>query len=143
MENNNFEIPSGWLQCQIPQKELFEFLSNIHNLEKILPKDKIQNFQIQDNKISFEIESIIQLKLFITQKNYSENPNNLSYIKYQSEPFGNYHLELTAQFQNNQSQIILSGYLNPFVLSIARKKLTYLVERINQELAKFSPNQPQ
>ncbi|MEW6774535.1 MAG: hypothetical protein AB1304_11120 [Bacteroidota bacterium] len=143
MENNNFEIHSGWLSSQASQKDLFEFLSHIQNLEKILPKDKIQNIQATSDKISFEIENIIQLKLFIKEKYFSESNEQTSFIQYQSEPFGNYHLELTAQFQNNQSQIILSGYLNPFVLSIARKKLTYLVERINQELVKFSPNQPQ
>lgn len=134
MKNNNFQIPSEWLNCKSNTKDLFVFLSSIQNLEKILPKDKINNIQILDNKLSFQIENIITLNLFI---NKTELTDKLSYIEYQSEPFGNYHLSLTVNFQNNQSQIILTGYLNPFVLSIAQKKLTHLIQRINQELAAF------
>lgn len=131
---NNFEIASDWKTCQSSTDKLIHFLTNIKHLESILPKDKIHNFQVlENNKISFEIEQIIQLTLSIDyhQKNTTEPYK----IFYHSEPFGNYHLSLIAQFQNNQSQILLTGHLNPFVLSIARKKLQHLVNRINQELS--------
>lgn len=134
LENNNFEIQSEWLSCNTPTAQLIQFLSDITHLESILPKDKIRNFKVLDkNKISFEIENIIQLTLsiYLDENTISESHK----IYYHSEPFGNYHLSLIAQFQNNQSQILLTGHLNPFVLSIARKKLQHLVNRINQELS--------
>ncbi|GIV27344.1 MAG: hypothetical protein KatS3mg027_1158 [Bacteroidia bacterium] len=134
VNNNNFEIASDWKICQSTINKLIQFLTNIKHLESILPKDKIHNFQVlENNKISFEIEQIIQLTLSIDyDENNTVEPHR---IYYHSEPFGNYHLSLIAQFQNNQSQIILTGNLNPFVLSIARKKLQHLVDRINQELS--------
>lgn len=134
--NNNFEINSEWLKCQSSQEKLFAFLSEIKNLESVLPKDKIQNFQYVDtDKISFEIENIIQLTLYIEQKDA-----RIPYIQYASEPFGKYHLNLKAEFDNNKSKITLSGYLNEFVLSIARKKLTNLVQKINTKLSELHLN---
>ncbi|GAB4200592.1 MAG: hypothetical protein Fur0023_04070 [Bacteroidia bacterium] len=137
MENNNFEITSEWLVCKTSTQKLFDFLSDIKNLESILPKDKIHNIQLENNELSFQIENIITLSLHIRHIQ-PFNSSDTASIEYLSKPFGNYHLQLNALFQNNQSQIILSGHLNPFVLSIAKKKLTHLVNRINQELASFS-----
>lgn len=136
MKNKNFEISSAYKSCIAPTHHLFQFLSDINNLEKILPKDKTNNFQAKDNqRISFAIESIITLTLYIQDKYLENISEKSSYINYRSEHFGDYYLELKAEFLNNQSKIILSGYLNPFVLSIAKNKLTHLVERINHELS--------
>ncbi len=133
---NNFEISSDWLECKEPKEKLFTFLSNIKNLESVLPKDKINNFQyINSDKISFEIENIITLVLYI-----QEVCSSPTFVQYASEQFGKYYLTLRADFQDNKSQITLSGYLNEFVLSIAKKKLTFLVQKINTKLAELSLN---
>ncbi|RME16125.1 MAG: hypothetical protein D6799_05285 [Bacteroidetes bacterium] len=139
MENRNFEIHSEWLQCRADTQQLFEFLSNIQNLESILPKDKVNSIQSTNNTLSFQIENIITLTLFIHQLKPFSSDNHQANIEYLSKPFGNYHLRLNVHFNNNQSQIVLSGYLNPFVLSIAKKKLIHLINRINQELSVFKP----
>lgn len=139
MENNNFQITSDWLPCKSDEKKIFSFLTSIQHLESILPKDKVNSIEIiQDNKLKFQIESIITLTLFIKHSHLSENADKPSVIEYQSEPFGKYHLNLIVHLQNNQSQISLTGHLNPFVLSIAKNKLTHLVKRINQELAQLA-----
>ncbi|MCX7728220.1 MAG: hypothetical protein N2203_02005 [Bacteroidia bacterium] len=140
MESNNFEISSTWLRCSTSEEIIFDFLSHLKNLEHILPKDKIQNIQFQNNKLSFEIENIIKLTLFINQIKQKKDTTDISFIEYLSEPFGNYYLLLKASFKDNQSQIVLSGYLNPFVLNIAKKKLNYLVNKINEKLSEFSPS---
>ena len=145
MSSTNFEIKSDWLECQTSTQRLMTFLSDIQHLESILPKDKIKNFQVLDkDKIRFDIENIITLTLHITPINpFVNSDKSLEFnhsslynaIQYTSEPFGNYYLILKALFDNQKSQVILTGYLNPFVLSIAKNKLTHLVQRINQELA--------
>lgn len=140
MENNNFEIKSEWANCKYSEKKLFDFLNSVQHLESILPKDKINNIQIKDHHLSFEIENIITLSLYINKSEFSNHPESVSFIEYLSEPFGNYHLCLIAKLQNNQSQIVLTGYLNPFILSIAKKKLTHLVHCINQELSVLELN---
>mgnify|MGYP007100548403 CR=1 FL=1 len=126
MSSTNFEIKSDWLECQTSTQRLMAFLSDIQHLESILPKDKIKNFQVLDkDKIRFDIENIITLTLHITpipspnsDKNLKSNPSSLfNAIQYTSEPFGNYYLILKALFDNQKSQIVLTGYLNPFVLS--------------------------
>jgi len=129
---NTFEIHSDTLTCQSPSDKLIQFLSDIHHLESILPKDKIHNINSPDNNtIRFDIENIISLTLHIDQS----NPNT---IIYRSEPFGNYFLVLIVHFNDqNQSQITLTGHLNPFVLSIAKNKLTHLVNKINKELSEL------
>ncbi len=135
--NSSFEIISECLECQTDQEKLFTFLSNIKNFETILPKDKIQNCKITDNKISFEIENIITLTLYVSNSYASNNHPKFQYIQYASEPFGDYYLTLKAEFENNKSKIILSGSLNPFVLSIANKKLSRLVQKINLKLSEL------
>jgi hypothetical protein len=129
---NTFEIHSDTLTCQSPSDKLIRFLSDIHHLESILPKDKIHNINSPDkNTIRFDIENIISLTLHIDQS----NPNT---IIYRSEPFGNYFLVLIVHFNDQyQSQITLTGHLNPFVLSIAKNKLTHLVNKINKELSEL------
>jgi len=129
---NNFAIHSDTLTCQSPSYKLIQFLSDIHHLESVLPKDKIHNINSPDNNtIRFDIENIITLTLHIDQS----NPNT---IIYRSEPFGNYFLILIVQFnEQNQSQITLTGHLNPFVLSIAKNKLTHLVNKINKKLSEL------
>lgn len=135
---NNFEIQSEWLPCRTSPEKLITFLSDINHLESILPKDKIKNIQsTKPNSLSFEIENIIQLTLHINTTNPPSHPSYQA-IRYTSEPFGNYHLELIAQFNHQQSQIILTGHLNTFVLSIAKNKLKHLVQKINQELSSLS-----
>ena len=135
---NNFEIQSEWLPCQTPPEKLISFLLDINHLESILPKDKIKNIQsTQPDSISFEIENIIQLTLHIDTTQPSFN-NTYHTVRYTSEPFGNYHLELIAQFDHLYSQIILTGHLNTFVLSIAKNKLKHLVQKINKELSSLS-----
>jgi len=145
LSSTNFEIKSDWLECQTSTQRLMTFLSDIQHLETVLPKDKIKNFQVIDkDKIRFDIENIITLTLHITsiyssdysdKKIDSHHPSLFNTIQYTSEPFGNYYLILKAIFDSQKSQIVLTGYLNPFVLSIAKNKLTHLVQRINQELA--------
>ncbi len=135
--DKNFEIDSEWQECRSSQEELFSFLSQLQNLEKVLPKDKIEKFEcIEEGKCRFEISGLIPLVLYIKEKNKA-----IPYIEYASEPFNDYYLILKAQFHQNKSKIILSGYLNKFILSMASKKLKALVERINQELSLLKINQ--
>lgn len=141
MNNNNFEISSQWIECKTSTPQLFEFLSNIKNLQSILPKDKVHHIEYPDDKhLRFSIENIITLTLHIsnTATYNSENPSQPYLVEYTSEPFGNYHLILKAELIPQKSKIILTGHLNPFVLSIAKNKLTHLVNRINQELSQLT-----
>lgn len=135
--SNNFEIKSDWLNCKSSDDKLFSFLTSVQHLESILPKDRVHNIHLEDNKLSFSIENIITLQLYIHQSYKGNTETEHSFIEYMSEPFGSYHLCLQVYLKKHQSQIVLTGYLNPFVLSIAKNKLTHLVKRINKELSEL------
>jgi carbon monoxide dehydrogenase subunit G len=120
-------------------EEVFEFLSIASNLEKLLPEDKISDFQSNESGCSFKVQGGIIIPLLYTQK------TEFTTIKMQSgdkAPF-NYTLaiHLVQQGDTCKGHIEFEANINMFMKMMVEKPLTNLFEIMTQKLQKnFAAN---
>ena len=117
-------------------KWLFEFLSDFKNFHRILPEDKVENFQYTEDECSFNIKGITPMRIKMAEKKPFE------YILFTSEGLGKFNFNLKVLFSGEPDtggtcRIDLNGDLNPFILSMAQKPLTALVNTMADRLSKL------
>lgn len=119
--------------------DLFNFLSDFKNFEKILPTDKVENFIYNENECSFNIRGITPMKVRIIEKVPS------SHILFSSEGLAKFNFSLKANFigegnLTGSCSVDLTGDLNPIIRSMAEKALQSLVNTMSLKLSKLELN---
>lgn len=128
-----FSISSPELKAKESNKALFNFLSDFSNFKSILPEDKADGFEYDENSCSFNIKGITPMKVVLEEK------LPFSKIRFNSQGLGKFNFNLEVSFKGDadelgECKIVLSGDLNPFIKSMAEKPLTALVNSMNQKL---------
>lgn len=112
---------------------VFDFLSEPSNIQELLPKDKISDFQADPGGCSFKVQGGILIPLRITEKVI---PTALHMNDGEKGPFP-YELVIHIRPENAQS---CSGYLefegdvNMFMKMMVEKPLTSLFEGMTKKL---------
>lgn len=132
-----FTITSEQHNTKSTLKNLYEFLTDFKNFKDIMPEDKIENFEFDENSCSFNIRGVTPLKV----KLKSKVPYNL--VVFESEGLAKFNFILEASFvgesgNSGQCRIKLHGDINPFIKMMAEKPLTQLVNTIATKLSQLN-----
>ena len=74
-------LESNTTQVNKSQQQVFEFLTNMHNYEKIMP-DSIQKFEIKgEDSFLFQLKGMPEIKLKMQEKIPYQQPRKASQYK--------------------------------------------------------------
>jgi hypothetical protein len=117
------------------QETAFDFLSNMNNFEKLLPKDKIENWSATNETCTFKIKSMGNIEL----KQVATTPNSLIYLDSYGKTPIKFSLNLYLSEKTDSSceaYALFDGDINPFMKMMLEKPLTeffnYLVTRLSK-----------
>ncbi len=117
------------------QEIAYNFLMDMNNFEKLLPKDKIENWSATNETCSFKIKNMGTIEL----KRVATTPNSLIYF----DSFGKspikfslniYITEKTAT--TSEAYILFDGDVNPFMKLMLEKPLSEFFNYLVYQLSK-------
>jgi carbon monoxide dehydrogenase subunit G len=115
-----------------PESEVFEFLSDARNFEKILPKDKISDFRADDNGCSFKAPGgfLIQL-LYISKTPYTR----IDMKSGEDAPFDfTLVIHLKPKDAKTEGYLEFKGDVNMFLRMMVEKPLVALFNSMADKL---------
>lgn len=117
---------------------IYNFLSDFRNLESVIPKDKISNFEATEDRCKFRIEGIGEAGL----KTVEKKPNKL--IKISSEgkaPFGfSFWIQLKPIEQEENTTAIrltIDAQLNPMMKMMVGKHMQKGIDSLVDHMVIF------
>lgn len=115
-----------------PIETVFDFLAVAANLEKILPQDKISDFQADEHGCSFKVQGGIVIPLIYLAK---ESPNLIKMQSGDKAPFS-YTLAISLQhFEDRcEGHIAFEANINMFMKMMVEKPLINLFEVMTHKL---------
>lgn len=125
-----FNSPSVTLKK--PSKDIYSFLSDFNNFEKLLP-EQVTNWQTSGDKCSFTITGMASIEMAIGEK------KEYSLVTYISEGKSPLSFNLTFSInsiddQNSEVNAQLSAKLNPMLKMMASKPLQNFVNLLSDKL---------
>jgi carbon monoxide dehydrogenase subunit G len=117
-------------------KAVFEFLTDFKNFKDIMPEDKVENFEFDQNGCSFNIRGVTPLKVKLKDKTpYTK-------VIFESEGLAKFNFLLEATLTGSAEapgtcNIQLHGDINPFIKVMAEKPLTQLVNTMALRLSQL------
>ncbi|HNP49394.1 MAG TPA: SRPBCC family protein [Bacteroidia bacterium] len=113
--------------------EIFNFLSNFNNFQKLMP-EQVTNWQSTDDECSFTIAGMASLGMKITEK----IPHSLIKVTRNGKAPFDFNLDCAIRDMSTQSEVQLAfdADLNPMLKMMAVKPLTnflnLLVHKLNE-----------
>jgi len=113
-------------------EELFAFLSNFNNFEKLMP-EQVTNWKSTNESCSFTIQGMADLAMKMGQQ------TEFSQITYNSEGNKPFAFDLNTHFNSfdtdqTETQIILNADLNPMLKMMASRPLQNFVNLLVNKL---------
>lgn len=114
----NLETP--WKSISASQEEVYTFLSDLNNLEKLMPEQVI-NWKSTQDDCSFTIKGMADMTLNIVEKTPS------SFVKMGSSASKPFPFSLTAQIESEDNlarvRLLFDGKVNAFMSMMIEKPL--------------------
>lgn len=101
---------------------LFGFLSDLNNLEKLMPTEKIEKWESSQDQCEFTIKGMARIGL---KKEGAEAPNKITISSFGKVPF-TFNLDILLEqeaVEQTQVQMIFKGDINPFMKMMVEKPL--------------------
>ncbi len=128
-------ISSKKVEVKNSAENIFNFLVDFNNFEKIMPKDKISNWSSNTNECSFEINGLSSIGMKIEQTSPFKS---LKMVSQGKNPFS-FTLDVVLEeigVDRVDSQMIFNGDINSFLKLVVEKPLSnffnQLVENLGQ-----------
>ncbi len=103
------------------QEQLFTFLTDLNNFEKLMPEGKIEKWSSDTDQCEFTIKGMARIGL----KKESTTPNNLIKISsFGKVPFSftlDIHIDESAE--GSEARMVFEGDINPFMKMMVEKPL--------------------
>lgn len=119
-------IESESTSVQSPIADVHAFLSNMHNIEKLLPEGKYSEWKSDNDSCSFKIQNAYTIGLRIKSSKPHEE------ITYESTPGSPFPFTLAVQLKeaNNQTtgQLVCDAQINPFLEMMVKGPLKNLFD---------------
>jgi ssRNA-specific RNase YbeY (16S rRNA maturation enzyme) len=115
-----------------PIQQVFEFLKVPSNIELLLPKDKISDFQSTEEQCSFKAQGGVTISLiFVTH----DEPNKLNMKSGEKAPF-TYTLSIVLSENGTETQghIEFNADINMFMKLVVEKPLFSLFNSMTEKL---------
>ncbi len=110
------------------QENLFAWVNDLRNWEKLMPSDRIENWSADENSCELNLKGLAHLKL---QKTDSET-HSVKVINPDEKPFSisiAVHIE-EAQDGLNKVRLNFEGQMNAFIKAMAETPLNNFIEGI-------------
>ena len=127
-------LESAKITSQKSDVELFDFLSDVKNFEKLMP-DNTDKFEVQDDSFLFALKGMPEIKLKLQEK----IPSNKIVLGSTSDKFpftltGN----ITKSGENSSDvQLIFDGNFNPMVAMMIKNPLQKFINTLIENIEKF------
>ena len=113
-------------------KPVFDFLSNLNNLEQLMPLDKISEWQSSESECSFKIQNLGRIGF--KHDNFTE-PSQIKLASISDKPFKfSMVFNIIDDGEISKAQIIVNADLNPMLKMMAEKPLTAFFNSIAKKL---------
>lgn len=115
------------------KSEVADFLRNLNNLEKLMPMDKIEDWQSEENRCSFKIKGLAGIGM----KLKSEESNKITLASEGKNPF-DFTLDLLFDGDDEQTEVQLefNGDMNSFTAMMVKKPLKNFFDMLVDNFAK-------
>ncbi len=115
-----------------PIEQVFDFLSVAQNIQKLLPQDKISDFQADEQGCSFKVQGGIVIPLIYRTKTA---PNLIKMQSGDKAPFSyTLAIELTPFGEKCEGNIAFEANINMFMKMMVEKPLINLFETMTHKL---------
>ncbi len=118
--------------------DIYRVLSDLRNLEKVkdhIPEDKIRDFTIDEERISFRVDPIGKVTFLVVEREQDR------LVKFRSEklPFDVFlWIQLVAKTANETKlRMTVRADLNPFMKGLVEKPMKEVVDKIADALAQL------
>lgn len=131
---SNFESRSGKLTCNA--EEVFTFVTDIRNFEKVIPQATINNWQAEKESCSFKVSMLGTVSFRLTQKEmYSK-------VVFAGDALKKNDFSLVLHISDNGKspagvQVSLSAELNPMMKIMAAKPIGQFLDMLINEMENF------
>lgn len=126
------EILSKKHEINATVSDVIAFLSDLNNVEKLLPQDKISEWKSSTEECSFKVQNTATISL--VKKEVSEN--SLKMVSGEKSPFP-FNLDVSI-LENGASgvtgQIHFKGEVNAFLKMMVERPLTSLFDYMSEKL---------
>jgi len=131
------KIESKKVSVNAPAEQVFTFLSDMNNIEKLLPAGKYSDWKSDATSCSFKVQNAYNIGL----KFHSSVPN--SEIKYDSGHGSPFPFTLKATLKENgaktDSHLVCEAEINPFLEMLVKGPLKNLFDHMADRLTKIFP----
>jgi len=125
-------IESQSAQVNAPAAEVFSFLSDMNNIEKLLPAGKYSEWQAQHDSCSFKIQNAYTIGLRIKESKPNEE---ITYESTAGSPFAfTLKVQLKELGAQTSGQLICDAQINPFLEMMVKGPLKNLFDYMAGQL---------
>jgi carbon monoxide dehydrogenase subunit G len=125
-------IESQPAQVNTSDAEVFAFLSDMNNIEKLLPSGKYSDWKAEPDMCSFKIQNAYTIGLRIKEKT---SPNEIIYESAAGSPFPfTLKVQLKEQGAQTTGQLICDAQINPFLEMMVKAPLKNLFDYMAGQL---------
>ena len=126
------KIESAKVEISKSQTEIYEFLSDFNNFEKLMPEN-VSNWESTSDECSFSVKGMASIGMAISDRMPDDQ------ILISSTPKSPFRFNLNCFVENvdetqSITQLVFEADLNPVIQMMAEKPLTNLFELIIKKL---------
>jgi carbon monoxide dehydrogenase subunit G len=129
------QIESKKVIVPASDEKVFAFLSDMNNIEKLLPEGRITEWKSSENHCSFKIQNAYTIGLNFGS---SEPHKKILYTSAQGSPFPfTLDVHITSQGSGCETYLLCNADINPFLKMIVvgplKNLFDYMAERLAQQ----------
>lgn len=128
------KIESNKVTVNKPAQAVFDFLSDLNNLEKLMPQDRISKWESTVETCSFYINGMANIGMMVNERMpYS----TIKIVSHGKNPFS-FTLDIHFKDIDNQceAQLVFNGDMNMMFQMMATKPLTNFFNMLADNLVK-------
>ncbi len=108
-----------------------DFLSNLENLEHLLPQDRIENVKLSNSTASFKIKGLAEINIALQES----SAELIVYRNSSKKPFPfDLKVNLTAEGDKTQAQVFFEADINSFMAMMMKTPLTNFLNSLGKNL---------
>lgn len=132
---STFESRTGNLTCT--PGELFDFVTDIRNFRQFVPAGTIEDLKVEAESCSFRVSPVGDVRFSLSQR----EPNRK--VVYEGNVLHSNDFSLALNIMENRSgkavvNLRLAAHLNPLLRMMAAKPIESFLEKMIDEMEKFS-----
>ncbi len=117
------------------QKEVFEFLTQVENYEKIMPESIVKFEILEEDKFAFQLKGMPEIKLKIQEK-FPDNKVILGALSSKLDFTLKAEIE-AIEAQKSEVQLIFEGEFNSMMAMMVKSPLQKFINALSDNLGKL------